>query len=338
MENKDQNIESTIDKLNEGLLLTCEERAELDRWAALSPDNAARLHDEAEITSAAHAATARRRFDADAAFSRFLARTRENRSLQEVTLRPRRLLRRWAAAAAIVAAVALTGAVAYEAGAGRRPAYGMLTAAAPSGSTAIVTLPDGTTVDLNSGSSIAYSQGFGITDRDIRLNGQGHFTVRHDAALPLRVTTAHATVSDIGTAFDLRDYADDSEAVVTVTEGAVNMAPAGVKGNRCDVRAGQTARLDVASGTISVGKSAADSPYQWRRAVVKLSGQSMTEIADILSRAYGVTVAVKSRRAEALHFNGEFNLRVCSLTDVLEALAATNNISYSVKGSLVEIR
>ena len=49
MEYKDQDIESIIDKLYEGLQLTCEERAELDRWAALSPDNAARLHKEAEI-------------------------------------------------------------------------------------------------------------------------------------------------------------------------------------------------------------------------------------------------------------------------------------------------
>ena len=56
------------------------------------------------------------------------------------------------------------------------------------------------------------------------------------------------------------------------------------------------------------------------------------------SRAYGATILLKGRNAEDLHFNGEFNLRICSLTDVLEALAATNNLTYTVKGSTVEIR
>ena len=232
----------------------------------------------------------------------------------------------------------ITGITAYESGIGAKATYGTLTASAPAGSTATVTLPDGTTVNLNSGSRITYSQGYGIADRKIRLEGQGYFIVAHDDKMPMTVTTGSTTVSDIGTEFDLSDYADDNEATVCVTEGAVGIDARGDTSGARTVSKGYTARLDKATGRVSTEPSPAENPYQWRTGTVKLTGQSMQEIAGILSRAYGATILLKGRNAEDLHFNGEFNLRICSLTDVLEALAATNNLTYTVKGSTVEIR
>lgn len=339
MENVNQDIENIIDRMNEGSALTSEERQELSRWAALSPDNAARLHDEAEISAAAEASAGVAEIDADAAFDRFLSRIHEYEAEADEAPRRHHRIAILAAAAAVAALMVLTGICAFRMGADRQPAYGMLMAAAPAGSTATVTLPDGTTVNLNSGSRIAYSQDFGITNRDIRLDGQGYFDVKHNDDMPMCVTTPHAIVSDLGTAFDLCDYSSELSTMLTVADGAAAIAPiTGGNGTQHTVRAGQTARLDATTGRVKITSAATETPYQWRTAKVRLTGQSMNEIADILNRAYGATVIIKSRRAAKMHFNGEFNLRVCSLTDVLEALATTNKISYSVKGSVVEIR
>ena len=336
MYTKNDHIEQIIDKLNEGQLISSEERAELNRWAALSPENAARLHEEEEIMAATEAAADTCRIDTEAAFMRFLSRIRDE---QDDSGTPRRrTLRWWAAAAAVAVLLVITGITAYESGIGAKATYGTLTASAPAGSTATVTLPDGTTVNLNSGSRITYSQGYGIADRKIRLEGQGYFIVAHDDKMPMTVTTGSTTVSDIGTEFDLSDYADDNEATVCVTEGAVGIDARGDTSGARTVSKGYTARLDKATGRVSIEPSPAENPYQWRTGTVKLTGQSMQEIAAILSRAYGATILLKGRNAEGLHFNGEFNLRICSLTDVLEALAATNNLTYTVKGSTVEIR
>ena len=101
MDTKNDHIEQIIDKLNEGQLISSEERAELNRWAALSPENAARLHEEEEIMAATEVAAGTCRIDTEAAFMRFLSRIRDE---QDDSGTPRRRTLRWWAAAAACSA------------------------------------------------------------------------------------------------------------------------------------------------------------------------------------------------------------------------------------------
>lgn len=48
---------------------------------------------------------------------------------------------------------------------------------APLGARTKLYLPDGTLVWLNAGSKIVYSQGFGVDDRNLSLEGEGYFEV-----------------------------------------------------------------------------------------------------------------------------------------------------------------
>src|SRR6185503_20707104 len=47
-----------------------------------------------------------------------------------------------------------------------------------------VTLDDGTRVSLNGASRLRYAASYGRTNRDVYLDGQGYFEVKHDAARP----------------------------------------------------------------------------------------------------------------------------------------------------------
>lgn len=47
-------------------------------------------------------------------------------------------------------------------------------------------LPDGSLVWLNAGSKVTYSQGFGVDDRKLTLEGEGYFEVAHNEKVPLR--------------------------------------------------------------------------------------------------------------------------------------------------------
>lgn len=126
MDTKNDHIEQIIDKLNEGQLISSEERAELNRWAALSPENAARLHEEEEIMAATEAAAGTCRIDTEAAFMRFLSRIHDEQDDSDAPRR--RTLRWWAAAAAVAVLLVITGITAYESGIGAKATYGTLTA------------------------------------------------------------------------------------------------------------------------------------------------------------------------------------------------------------------
>lgn len=94
---------------------------------------------------------------------------------------------------------------------------------APMGSKTKLHLPDGTLVWLNAGSSISYSQGFGINSRKVTLEGEGYFEVTHNDKVPFFVQTNNLEVKVLGTKFNFKDYKEDTRAMVTLIEGCVTL-------------------------------------------------------------------------------------------------------------------
>lgn len=122
---------------------------------------------------------------------------------------PRR--RRILAAAACTALVAAAGSWWWQDA--RHPSY-----STDIGERRSLTLADGSTVDLNSRSSIRVE--FSATERRIELaDGQALFQVVKDKTRPFIVRSGAATVRAVGTQFDV--YRKDSGTTVTVLEGRV---------------------------------------------------------------------------------------------------------------------
>lgn len=83
-----------------------------------------------------------------------------------------------------------------------------------------VTLPDGTTVFMNQGSSIQYAPGFSGAERTVRLQGEAFFEVTQQATQPFVVLTSISKTTVLGTSFDIKAY--DGQAVeIAVVSGKV---------------------------------------------------------------------------------------------------------------------
>lgn len=90
-----------------------------------------------------------------------------------------------------------------------------------------VMLPDGSTAWLNTSSSIRYPLNFTGKERRVKMTGECYFEVKHDDNQPFRVELPNGlVVEDVGTAFNIRSYADETKQTTTVTEGVVNIASA----------------------------------------------------------------------------------------------------------------
>lgn len=107
-----------------------------------------------------------------------------------------------------------------------------ITVRAAAGEQLAVTLPDGSTAELNAGSELKYSRGFrrfaGLlgTSRAVSLNGEAFFSVERGEA-PFTVRTSNAAVTVLGTQFMVRDYTRDSLGTqVAVEEGRVRVQAA----------------------------------------------------------------------------------------------------------------
>jgi ferric-dicitrate binding protein FerR (iron transport regulator) len=87
-----------------------------------------------------------------------------------------------------------------------------------------VTLPDGSTVQLNYSSELDYPETFeGLATREVYLKGEGFFDIVHDASRPFIVHTGRLNTTVLGTAFNIKAYNEEKSITVTVTRGKVQV-------------------------------------------------------------------------------------------------------------------
>lgn len=124
---------------------------------------------------------------------------------------------RLAAMLALVATIGLAGA--YVLSASQSQTY-----ATPIGGHQIITLSDGSRIELNTDTAIRAD--FRASRREITLlKGEAYFQVEHDASRPFVVTVAGHRVTDLGTKFLIRK--DGSQLQVSLIEGRAELQSVG---------------------------------------------------------------------------------------------------------------
>jgi ferric-dicitrate binding protein FerR (iron transport regulator) len=83
------------------------------------------------------------------------------------------------------------------------------------------TLPDGTVVWINAGSKISYKAEQGT--RDVYLEGEAYFKVKHDAEHPFVVHAGNLAVRALGTEFNVSAYPGDDHVETTLIKGKVQV-------------------------------------------------------------------------------------------------------------------
>lgn len=168
-------------------------------------------------------------------------------------------------------------------------------AIAPTGQILHLTLPDGSLLDLDSGSAVALD--FGGTRREVHvLRGTVFAEVRPDPAHPFVVTAGPIRARALGTR-----YGTNAQGV-TVTEGRVETrTPQGA----VVLGAGESAAL----GPDGLQKAPADpDALAWRQGRLVVSGRPLAEVVGTLARYHTGRVLLLDPAAAARPVSGVFDL------------------------------
>lgn len=334
-------MKETINHIDDVIILSLcgeldhEGQEELRNWIAISDKNRNYVQAQEEIWFSSINKGELAKYDASKAFESFLSHIAEARAdkQEKFSNRIHRLLRY----AAMIAAVGLVSFFAYQHGQRQlSEEFAEIVIEPALGSRTKAILPDGTSVWLNSGSKLTYSQGFGLTDRQVSLEGEGFFEVTKNKNLPFSVKSGILQVNVLGTKFNFRDYPDDSEAEVVLSEGFVFLKSL-MAGNHESktLIPGQRAVLNKKTGKFELDEYDARKSRMWTQGFLILDGESIYTIAKKLERFYGVKVTVSSKTLEQYHFYGDFIRQEQSLTDILEALKGTGKLHYKINGKNV---
>ncbi len=288
-------------------------------------------------------------WDVDAIWARVRARTVDAAEMREtaprVAPRARRVpLRAYAYAAGLVV-FAAGGAllVRSRAAAGRDTAAGEYRTSR--GQYATIRLADSTAVTLAPESHLSVSARFADGEREITLEGEAIFSVRHDARHPFRVRTHGALIEDIGTRFDLRAYPGDAAVTVAVVEGSVTLradradttsSPARGGSAAMVLRKGEVGTLDR-QGTVATGHSASVASYlDWADGRLSFVDRPLPEVLRTIARWYDLDVRVTDDRLSQRLVTADFVRQ--SSSEMIDALAVAMDATVERSGRVITLR
>lgn len=102
----------------------------------------------------------------------------------------------------------------------------------PYGATKKITLPDGSEVWLNAGSTLTTAEGFNNGNREVTLNGEAYFDVEQNAGIPFVIRTGKMNIRVLGTTFNVKAYPEDVTTEASLIQGAIEVTLTGKPGKR----------------------------------------------------------------------------------------------------------
>lgn len=173
-----------------------------------------------------------------------------------------------------------------------------ITVTSPPGSSLSHTLPDGSVVELNGGSRLAYSRTFSTIAllegdrRAVEVEGEAYVEVR-SGQRPFVIRTTSAHVEALGTAFSVRtDRA--SQTHVALAEGSVRVQGRRGAGRSVTLQPGQAVRVKTDGSVSAPADTSIERVTAWRRGGFAVTAQPLPAIAEAIEHQYGTPVRLSS--------------------------------------------
>lgn len=210
----------------------------------------------------------------------------------------------------------------------------------PKGGTYQITLPDGTKVWLNAGSTMKYPIRFSGAERIVELTGEAYFLVVKDAKKPFKVISAGQEIQVLGTAFNVSAYPDDPETKTTLVEGKVRLSLAGELSEAVSGNSGYVELIPGEQGIIRgerLAKANVDSELYtaWKSGYFYFKRTPLEEILRQAARWYDVEVLYQGG-VPSETFSGDIR-RDVSLRGLLDILQHST-INVTLEGRTLIVR
>lgn len=203
-----------------------------------------------------------------------------------------------------------------------------------------VTLPDGSKVWLNAGSSLTYPIRFSGTERRVTFAGEAYFEVAKDSGKPFYIVSNGQEVKVLGTRFNIEAYPEESGVKTTLVDGSVKVALAQLDANSFDqsivLKPGQ--QSTVKNGSIIVDEVDAESAIAWKNGLFVFNDNLHHTLAQI-SRWYDVEIEYQDAVDKNLSLIGKVsrNMKLSSLLHYMEE-AAGNNVKFTLAERRIIVR
>jgi len=365
---KKKNISDSLTEAIEGYYtnkLNQAQAEELLEWLEKNEENRRYLIDLRKIWYAS-GQLSKKETDANKGWTELLGKIRSNdiRPLPRQELRITRSFLYKAAAAVLFLGLLGTGSVFVFRSPKEKAETAYFEALAPKGSRSIITLSDGSTVWLNSGTKLRYQRNFGQETRDLYLEGEAYFLVAGNKQIPFRVKTRDICVTATGTAFNVKAYCEENVVETTLETGEVLIETLNESKNKPGsatiiLRPNQKAVFVKSSMNITINQppqkvqtNRNDSDFKKKTLTLKIDSlvdtklstswkdsrwifrsEMLLNLKPILERRYDISIVFRDSLIRSYKFTG--TLKEESLEQVLKAICLASPVRYEINHNKV---
>jgi ferric-dicitrate binding protein FerR (iron transport regulator) len=230
----------------------------------------------------------------------------------------------------------------------------------PLGAKSTITLPDGTKVWLNAGSRLSYPANFEKKSREVYLEGEAYFDVRHYSRKNLFVVkTSDITIKVYGTQFNVKSYPDENIIQTTLVKGsvAIETNSGSQSGKAIFLKPNQTATFvkftttsheqnskiiqDFPDSSKKVNEKILIAPLKnpepiisWKDEKWIIEGEKLEQLAIKLERRYNVKISFENESLKQYKFSG--TLKDETFEQVLKIIMLSAPIVYDIEGNRVK--
>jgi len=208
----------------------------------------------------------------------------------------------------------------------QEPVYNELFAAF--GTRSALKLSDGTSVWLNSGSSIKYPDRFVGNNRTVILKGEAYFEVESDPKKPFIVETSSLSTKATGTKFNVSGYTSADVAEVTLVSGKVEVSLTDNKKNinssKLDIN--QHFSFNKVNGTTSIINEDTYKYISWKDGKLVFRNEPLNQVVKKISQVFNIDIEIKGDEIQNYCFRATFQDE--SLSEILKLLKMSSPIDY----------
>lgn len=187
------------------------------------------------------------------------------------------------------------------------------------------TLPDGSIVNLNSGSKISFPKKFNQTTREVTLVGEAFFDIIKNPEQPFIVKTPMVTTKVLGTTFNIRAYHDEENVEVTLATGKISV---GIQGeDEMILSPSYQVKFNKNNKSIQKQKVELAKFLAWKNDVLRFDNETLLTVIPKLERWFDVKINLQDKSIRNCLLTGEFHH--ASLKNILDHITFVKpNLSY----------
>jgi len=197
----------------------------------------------------------------------------------------------------------------------------------PLGMRSSLTLPDGTKVWLNAGSSISYPVLFANNFRSVSLKGEAYFEVKKDKTWPFIVATKDMNIVVSGTTFNCNAYPENDQVQTVLVEGEVTLVNQSAT-ELATLNPGELAIFENSNQRITTTKTDLQKYIAWKSGKLMFRDDKMNKVVEKLERWYNVEFEIEDPEIANYVYTATFIDE--SLDQVLKMLTLSAPIRYTI--------